>query len=164
MDENIFTTDVEAKPKKSFSGGFKFLLGLGIFLTGLMNLVGIQFIVLGVIEQVWREMGMFEYVRQGILYLCLMCCFAFMVKIAVNERPFSNLLVRCVRIIGCLITISAFLLPRLSGYEDSGFVIMQFGSFTLIDGNMLMFGTLLLIFAGIIKEGFSMQNELDEVL
>ena len=41
---------------------------------------------------------------------------------------------------------------------------MQNGSFTLIDGNILTQGILLLIFAGIIKEGFSMQNELDEVL
>ena len=41
---------------------------------------------------------------------------------------------------------------------------MSYGSFTLIDGWILLIGVLLLIFAGIIKEGFSMQNELDEVL
>lgn len=87
-----------------------------------------------------------------------------MIKIAINERYFSKLLVQCIRIIGALITVSAFLLPRLSGYISSGFGIMQNGSFTLIDGNILTQGILLLIFAGIIKEGFSMQNELDEVL
>ena len=57
-----------------------------------------------------------------------------------------------------------FFFPRLSGYRDSGFEIMHFGSVTLIDGSILMIGVLLLIFAGIIKEGFSMQKELDEVL
>ena len=41
---------------------------------------------------------------------------------------------------------------------------MHSGSVTLIDGSILMIGVLLLIFAGIIKEGFSMQKELDEVL
>lgn len=63
-----------------------------------------------------------------------------------------------------MITASSFILPRLSGYRDSGFEIMHSGSVTLIDGSILMIGVLLLIFAGIIKEGFSMQKELDEVL
>lgn len=87
-----------------------------------------------------------------------------MIKIKIDRTYFSKLLVRCVRIIGGMITASSFILPRLSGYRDSGFEIMHFGSVTLIDGSILMIGVLLLIFAGIIKEGFSMQKELDEVL
>ena len=31
MDENIYITNVEMKPQKPFSRGFRFLLGLGIF-------------------------------------------------------------------------------------------------------------------------------------
>ena len=34
MEDNIYTTDTEMKPQRSFSRGFRVLLGLGIFLTG----------------------------------------------------------------------------------------------------------------------------------
>lgn len=164
MSDNVYVTNVETKPKKSFSRSFKFLLGLGIFLSGFVSAGWGYFIITGMVQQIWREIGVCQYVRWGIHLICIVCCFVFMIKIAINERYFSKLLVQCIRIIGALITVSAFLLPRLSGYISSGFGIMQNGSFTLIDGNILTQGILLLIFAGIIKEGFSMQNELDEVL
>lgn len=41
---------------------------------------------------------------------------------------------------------------------------MRFSSFVLLDGGFLLVGILFLIFARIIKEGFAMQQELDEVL
>ena len=164
MTDNVYITNVKTKPKKSFSRSFKFLLGLGIFLSGFVSVGWGYFIITGMVQQIWKEIGVCQYVRWGIHFICIICCFIFMIKIAINERYFSKLLVQCIRIIGGLITVSAFLLPRLSGYTSSGFGIMQNGSFTLIDGNILTQGILLLIFAGIIKEGFFMQNELDEVL
>ena len=101
----------------------------------------------------------------GSLVRLHLCCFVFMIKIKIDRTYFSKLLVRCVRIIGGYgHGIGLLYCPRLSGYRDSGFEIMHFGSVTLIDGSILMIGVLLLIFAGIIKEGFSMQKELDEVL
>ena len=164
MDENIYTTNVEMKPQKPFSRGFRFLLGLGIFLTGVVSIPGVSFVVMGIGEQAWKEMGMCHFVTLAVWYACILCCFVFMIKIKIDRTYFSKLLVRCVRIIGGMVTVSSFIFPRLSGYRDSGFEIMHFGSVTLIDGSILMIGVLLLIFAGIIKEGFSMQKELDEVL
>ena len=164
MDENIYTTNVEMKPQKPFSRGFGFLLGLGIFLTGFVSIPGVLFVVMGIGEQAWKEMGMCQFVTLAVWYACILCCFVFMIKIKIDQTYFSKLLVRCVRIIGGMVTASSFIFPRLSGYRDSGFEIMHFGSITLIDGSILMIGVLLLIFAGIIKEGFSMQKELDEVL
>lgn len=164
MSDNVYVTNVETSPKRSFSRGFKFLLGLGIFLTGFLSAGWGWCVAAGAVRQIWEEIGSCQYVRWGIHLICVICCFIFMIKIAVNERYFSKLLVRCIRIIGVFITVSAVLLPRLSGYISSGFGIIQNESFTLIDGNVLTQGVLLLIFAGIIKQGFSMQNELDEVL
>ena len=122
------------------------------------------FVGWGISDRIWQEIGACQFARMVVLYGCIVCCFVFLVKIEINKTIFSRLLVRCIRIIGGIVTVASVVLPRLSGYKDSGFTIMSYGSFTLIDGWILMIGVLLLIFAGIIKEGFSMQNELDEVL
>ena len=164
MEDNIYTTDTEMKPQRSFSRGFRVLLGLGIFLTGFTSVAAVAFVGWGISDQIWREMGACQFAKMVVLYGCILCCFVFLLKIEINKTFFSKLLVRCIRIIGGIVTTASFVLPRLSGYEDSGFTIISYGSFTLIDGWTLMIGILLLIFAGIIKEGFSMQNELDEVL
>lgn len=164
MDDNIYTTDTEVKPQRSFSRGFRALLGAGIFLTGFTSVSAVAFVGWGISDQIWREMGACQIARMVVLYGCILCCFVFLVIIEINKTFFSKHLVRCIRIIGGIVTTASFVLPCLSGYEDSGFTIIGYGSFTLIDGWILMIGVLLLIFAGIIKEGFSMQKELDEVL
>lgn len=164
MNENIFTTNVEPKSQKTFSRSFKFLLGLGIFLTGILSMIGILFMVSGFTEQIWKKVGMYEYIKAGVGYGCVVCFLICMVLIIKNKKMISRLLIRCIQSMGVLITISAFVLPRLSGYKSSGFEIMYFDSFTLIDGYVLVKGILFLIFARLIKEGFAMQNELDEIL
>ncbi len=164
MDENVYTTNVERKEKKGYSRGFKVLLRLGIFLTGLQSLVGIFYIILGIRKQVWLEVGMCGYVRQVFYFLCILCCFVSIIKIASSQKSFSKLVVQCMRIVGSLIMVSAFLLPQLQGYKNSGFEIVSYGKFMLADGNILILGIILLIFAGIIKQRFSMQNEIDEIL
>lgn len=155
---------MEENQRNGFSKGFSFLLGVGIFLTGLVSIAGIYFIIAGAYMQVWKETGMCEYVQMAIFYICVLCCFFFMLKIKWSQRFFSNLLVGCIQVIGALITGAAFLLPHLDGYRGTGFSIMRFSSFILLDGGFLLVGILFLIFARIIKEGFAMQQELDEVL
>lgn len=59
---------------------------------------------------------------------------------------------------------AALLLPRLQGYESSGFEILHFGDVTLIDGFILLPGLLLLILSSLIESGFTMQKEMDEIL
>lgn len=164
MRENIFTTNTEPRKKSAFSRGFKFSLGLGIFLTGVMSLPGMVCVIWGITEQIWKEMGVFRFVQNAMLYICILCCFICMITISKSKRMYSKAVVVCVRIIGWLITVSAFLLPRLPDYKSSGFEIVQYHTFTLIDGGKLMLGIIFLVFARIIKEGFSMQKELDEVL
>ena len=146
MEDNIYKTNVEMKPKRSFSRGFRFLLRLGIFLTGCMSLSAVCFVGWGISDRIWQEIGACQFGRMLVLYGCIVCCFVFLVKIEINKTIFSRLLVRCIRIIGGIVMVASVVLPRLSGYKDSGFTIMSYGSFTLIDGWILMIGVLLLIF------------------
>ena len=55
MDENIYTTNVEMKPTETFSRGFRFLLGLGIFLTGVVSIPGVLFVVMGIANRHGRK-------------------------------------------------------------------------------------------------------------
>lgn len=164
MSENVFTTNTEPRKKSAFSRGFKFSLGLGVFLTGFVSLPGMVYVIWGIAEQKWKEMGVSGFAQQTMMYICILCCFICMVAISKSKRMYSRSVVLCVRTIGWLITVSAFLLPRLPDYKSSGFEIVQYHAFTLIDGGKLMVGIIFLVFARIIKEGFSMQKELDEIL
>lgn len=66
--------------------------------------------------------------------------------------------------IGVLLMAAAFLLPRLEGYRPSGFDIISSGDFVLIDGIEFLPGMLLIILSSMIKAGFAMQREIDEIL
>ena len=67
---------MEENQRNGFSKGFSFLLGVGIFLTGLVSIAGIYFIIAGAYMQVWKETGMCEYVQMAIFYICVLCCFS----------------------------------------------------------------------------------------
>ena len=88
---------MEENQRNGFSKGFSFLLGVGIFLTGLVSIAGIYFIIAGAYMQVWKETGMCGYVQMAIFYICVLCCFFFMLKIKWSQRFFSNLLVGCIQ-------------------------------------------------------------------
>ena len=59
---------------------------------------------------------------------------------------------------------ASIVIPRLGGYQSSGFEICSYGSFVLIDGMFLLPGLLLIVLGRIIMAGFVMQKELDEIL
>lgn len=66
--------------------------------------------------------------------------------------------------IGWIIIGTSFTITHFPTYSSNGFVIMQFGSFVLIDGKMFVFGILFLVLGSLIKEGTEMQKEMDEIL
>ncbi|MBQ2802005.1 MAG: DUF2975 domain-containing protein [Lachnospiraceae bacterium] len=97
-------------------------------------------------------------------YLSIICIFISLIKILIDESPFSKTLSYCMRIVSVLYLAGAVLFPRLSGYEPSRLRIFSSADFVLIDGAVLMFGAILYILSMLIEEGFKLQKELDEVL
>ena len=87
-----------------------------------------------------------------------------LVKILVDEKPFSKTLTWCIRIMGVMFMASAVIFPRLSGFQSSGFDIFASGDFVLIDGKMLVPGILLIVLGNLVMAGFDMQKEMDEIL
>lgn len=164
MPENNFKTNITKDNKKQFSSRFATLLGISIFLTGFLSIMGVYYIFHGIIVQEWTLSGFQDFAWRTLLFSSSIISFIGLVEIAVNEKPFSKILTFCVKLIGGLFTASAFLIPRLPGYSSSGFEIFSCGSFVLIDGAILIPGLLLIILGGLISEGFHMQKEIDEII
>ena len=106
------------------------------------------------------------------MYLCALCSFISLVKIAIDQKPFSKVLTCCIWIIGGMVTAASIVFPRLEGYQSSGFElfsgfkIFSFlgGSRVLIDGAILLPGLLLITLGFLIKAGFELQRDMDEIM
>lgn len=166
MSGNDFQTDIREREKIHFSSSLGTLLTVSIFLTGLFSISGIYFIGRGIYRQLWKSMGLTAFSWKVLIYICVLCCFVSLIKIAVDEKPFSGILSICVRAIGILIVAASVIFPRFSDYQSSGFEIFSIPdkNFVLIDGTILLVGILFCILAALIKEGFRMQTEIDEIL
>lgn len=162
--EYNFKTDTQKTPKKEFLSKVSGVFICALFLTGICSLGGICYIIRGIAEKVWQENGMADFAWRSMFYLVIISAFISLVKIAVDEKPFSRTLTYCVRAMAGIFLIASLLIPRLSGYQSSGFEIFSKGSFVLIDGGILLPGLLLLLLSCLIKEGFDMQREINEIL
>lgn len=164
MGNNNFKMDTGKSYKKNFLDKTRVPFNLALFLTGVGSINGILFIVKGIMDRIWLEMGMAGYAKQVLLYLSIMCISFSLVKMLVDEKPFSMTLTYCMRIIAVLFMIGSVVLPRLQGYRSSGFEFFSNGEFVLIDAAVLMPGVILYVFSVLVYEGFAMQKEIDEML
>lgn len=164
MKENNFKLDTKNPAKKHFLKRIGALFSLSICLTGICGISGLA----GLIYQLFpgNNAGFFTVsVAWKLLYTCIMLLtFVALIKMAIDEKPFSSTLVWTIRLSGFLFLIASFGIPRLHGYQSSGFEILSSGSFVLIDGSILIPGLLLVILASVIRAGFDMQKEMDEIL
>ncbi len=164
MEDNTFKLDTQKIVKKNFLKNIRGIFSVAIFLTGMSSIAGLVFIIRGLVEQIWKEIGVAAFVEKGFFYFSIICIFISLINILIDDKPFSRTLSYCIQIISILYLIGAVLFPRLSGYRSSGFEIFSSGDFVLIDGNILLFGSLLYILSVLIREGFKLQKELDEIL
>lgn len=164
MSKNIFQTDTQKTAKRKFLEKTGGIFVLSIFLTGLYCVSGFFFFT-GLLQADRREMmKAADIAWKCFSYFDAACIFISLIKIALDEKPFSKTLVYCIRVLGVLGLIASVLIPRLSGYRSSGFELFASGRFVLIDGMLLLPALLLLILSYLIKEGFQMQKEMDEIL
>lgn len=164
MNNNDFYTNTQKSFKKEFLNKITGVFIAALFLTGLCSIGGFFFLFRGISEKVWSEIGIANFTWRLISFTSILCTFISLIKIAIDEKPFSKTLTCCLRIIALLFFFASFLLPRLSGYQPSGFALFSAHNFVLIDGSILMTSLLLLILSSLIQAGFAMQREIDEML
>lgn len=83
-------------------------------------------------------------------------------RAAFNDACFPRIFPACIRLVGILLCVDAFLLPRLPGYDGSVLEILRFNDVVLSDGFLLLGGCLLLVLGNLIHSGFEMETELNE--
>lgn len=164
MSDNNFTTNTQKQPKHTFSRQFSVMLSCSIVLTGLFSIVGIIFTIRNIVSHEWKENGITNFAWQILIYICALCCFIALIRIAVEERPFSKTLTLCMQIVGALLVVASVIFPRLPDYQFSGFAIFSNGNSIFCDGMILLPGLLISLFGSLIKEGFTMQTEIDEIV
>ena len=164
MEQNTFQLDTQTSNKKNFLDKVKGAVSCATLFSGLFSIAGIVSFIAGIADRAWQEMGVASFVKQGIFYISVLCIFISLLKILIDEQPFSNTLTWCIRIISVLYLAGSVVLPRLSGYRSSGFDLFSGKDFTLIDGSSLFLGLLLFVLSVLIREGFRMQTEIDEIL
>lgn len=164
MKDNDFRTDTDYVIKKKFSEKVGSLLTIAIFLTGFGSIGGMWSIISAVRDGSWNEIGVNAFAWRSLMFLCIFCAFIALMKIAIDEKPFSKTLAICLWTIGGLVMVASILFPRLSGYRSSGFELFSSKSFVLIDGMILVVGILFIILGSLIKAGFEMQKEMEEIL
>lgn len=144
--------------KKEFLEKIKVPFNLALLLTLFQSIAAVCSLIAGVINGSWRGEDASRFVSSAIFGFSVICIFVSMIKIIIDEKPFSNTLVMCLRIIAVVHVIGSVVLPVCPGYESA------FEFLAIFDGNVLSRGVWLYILSVMIKEGFSMQTELEEVL
>lgn len=160
MLKNNFKMGMTKNETNEFSNRFRVILSIALCLTGLFCFSGVIFLLNGK----WSDLSAISLAWKVLIYICMLCCFLSLIKIALDEKSFSKILSFCIRLIGLLLIIASFVFPRLNGYQFSGFAIMKYKDFVLIDGMILMIGLIILVFGFLLKDGYQMQSEIEGML
>lgn len=164
MKENDFAVDTRPARKQSFAQKNEILIGLGIFLTLPYAAWGI-YNPFALLHGGPLSKTILPFAYAELYEVVMLIVFTTMCRLLMNKRPFSKSLVNAMQWIGGLFTAAAVLIPRLPGYTSRGYDILALSEdFILIDGQLFVAGMLFLILARLVKEGFEMQREMDEIL
>lgn len=164
MGNNDFQTNLEQTNKKDKIKNIRGFIYFAILLTGIVTFAGGSFVITECFHKGWKEIGTMELAHRSLLTSITACAFVALLKIVKDANPFSNTLILCIRVSAWILMIASIAFPRLPDYQSSGFEIFSTPTFVLIDGFILMPGLLLFILSVLMKTGFEMQNEIEEIL
>lgn len=163
MEDEIKDTMIYCRKDKEikFNLPFKVILGISIFLTGLLTLGGVGFVCTSISHSLWNILGMKLFLGTMLFYISVVICFISLISIAVTKKPFSRILVWCIMAIGILFIAVSLILPRTPGYGTTGFKMYYFGEYTLFDAIYFIIGLLAILFSLIIHYGLIYQKNTD---
>lgn len=157
MSENDFTTNTKPKEERCFSKHFRYLLNCTIFLTGLIALLGVGYIISVFIDKPQSDSEWRLFIFNILFFISMLCCNIYCREIKKTQKLFSKRLVFFIHFIGILQIIVSAVHPSLGA--NTGFTLLVF-----FDGNTFTIGLLIFLFGSLLKEAYAMQNEIDEIL
>ena len=165
--ENDFSTNTSRNTGKSFRDAVgKPLLYVSLLLTGIVGVGGLISCVPATLHGAWEKLGPTECQRSLLPVLVYLAAFVILLLMIRSERPFSKTLVGGVAGIGCLYALYSFVLPRLPdySYNENALGILVLAGRPLLDGTYLLPGLLFFLLSAILRAGFTLQQEQDEIL
>lgn len=163
MSENDFRLNTEKREKKQLFTKKKVVMGVSIFLTGVLSWGEFIFLTSGNTKRIWELQGTALHAWNMLIFASVFCCFISLISIAASKWPFTKILIFCIEGIGYMWLCASVAIPRLGGYSSSGFEFSR-GNFVFVDLMILLPGILLIILGNLLREGFKMQEEVDEIL
>lgn len=158
MNENDFITNTNPKEEKHFSKHFRFLLNCVIWLTAIITITGVGYVIYHLfLETPQNETEWRLFIFNVLFFISMFCCNICCQEIKITQKLFSKRLVFFIHFIGILQIIVSIIHPSLGA--NSGFTLLIF-----FDGNTFTIGLLIFLFGSLLKEAYFMQNEIDEIL
>lgn len=102
MNENDFTTNIKPKEKRGFSKQFRYLLNCVIWLTAMISIIGIGYIVSVFIEIPKGESGWATFISNLLFFISILCCNICCMEIKSTQKLFSKKLAFFIHFIGIL--------------------------------------------------------------
>lgn len=158
MNKNDFTTNTKPKEDRCFSKGFRYLLNCVIWLTAIITITGIGYVIYHLFAKTpQNEVEWRLFIFNALFFISMLCCNICCREIKKTQKLFSKRLVFFIHFIGILQIIVSAVHPSLGA--NTGFTLLVF-----FDGNTFTIGLLIFLFGSLLKEAYSMQNEMDEIL
>lgn len=126
--QNGTQMNVSPLKKTTFSKLFSILLNLGLFLTGLLGIIGVTYLCYGSYKRIWMQLGRNVFVYQLSYYLTNLILFITFCAVKHTKKPFSICIINGMTVISIMFFVISIVAPRLSTYELSGFQILSNGS------------------------------------
>lgn len=162
--DNVITLDSTTSERTKFSGKFWALLIVAILITFGLSIFAITYLTVGIKEQWWQEQSMNGYLANCLFLVNMLVCFISLVIIAISRKPFSNVLIKCIYIIGIIFVMASFWFPHIPGYQRSGFRLLDLSENIVFEGATSTIGIMFLLFGRIMKYGLEYQKEIDTLL
>lgn len=140
------------------------ILLISLLFTGGCSVSCLVEIVQDTLQGVWSYVGWAQYLYTMVFCSAIILFFFTILFLYWTHRSFADILFKGIRLIGVILTIAAFVIPRIPDYQPGAVTIICFGNFVLADGLFSLVGIVFILLSSILEVGYNLQNEVDATI
>lgn len=140
------------------------ILLISLLFTGGCSVSCLVEIVQDTLQGVWSYVGWAQYLHTMVFCSVIILFFFTILFLYWTHRSFADILFKGIRLIGVILTIAAFVIPRIPDYQPGAVTIICFGNFVLADGLFSLVGIVFILLSSILEVGYNLQNEVDATI
>ncbi|MBE6120759.1 MAG: hypothetical protein E7189_10070 [Erysipelotrichaceae bacterium] len=140
------------------------ILLISLIFTGFCAIYALVEIVQDTLQGIWAYMEWAQYLYTMVFCSAIILFFFTILFLYWTHRSFADILFKGIRLIGVILTIAAFVIPRIPDYQPGAVTIICFGNFVLADGLFSLVGIVFILLSSILEVGYNLQNEVDATI